>query len=301
MKYLNILFTLLALTVTSFADNAVRLTTDSMGSEQYPDWSSDGHWIAYSYGTAGDRDIYKIPASGGSPTQVTYGVRNPYYPDWSPDGSRIAFSSTESSYYSHIWIVDVNSHESNQLTTGNSDDHTPTWSQDGNFIVFSSTRVAGYKGFDLWKIPATGGNPIRLTTAGFSAVCPAWFPKIDKIAFHDSGNGGIYTIPPSGGTPTQVTYEFDGYPCWSPAGTKIAFTNYPGGNGDIYTVTEAGGERTRITDDPADDMGPTWSPDASKIAFQSNRSGSWDIWVIDVSGIVNIESASLGKIKAMFR
>lgn len=68
-------------------------------------------------------------------------------------------------------------------------------------------------------------------------------------------------------------------PCWSPDGSKIAFTMTVDDNTDIYYMDSAdGGNVTRLTTDPADDHGPTWSPDGTMIAFNSNRSGSDQIW-----------------------
>ena len=68
-------------------------------------------------------------------------------------------------------------------------------------------------------------------------------------------------------------------PCWSPDGSKIAFTMTVDGNTDIYYMDSVdGGNVTRLTTDPANDRGPTWSPDGSMIAFNSNRSGSDQIW-----------------------
>jgi len=71
--------------------------------------------------------------------------------------------------------------------------------------------------------------------------------------------------------------------CWSPDGSKIAFTMTVDDNTDIYYMDSAdGGNVTRLTTDPARDHGPTWSPDGSMIAFNSDRSGSDQIWRTNV-------------------
>ena len=56
-----------------------------------PDWSPDGQTIAFG---AGGR-IWKIPASGGTPTQVTGLGGEPccqFSPSWSPDGQQITYA-----------------------------------------------------------------------------------------------------------------------------------------------------------------------------------------------------------------
>ncbi|HCU21954.1 MAG TPA: hypothetical protein DF698_03505, partial [Candidatus Atribacteria bacterium] len=50
-------------------------------------------------------------------------------------------------------------------------------------------------------------------------------------------------------------------PCWSPDGTKIAFTSHRDGNNDIFTMNVDGSNFRNLTRNPADDTDPTWSPD----------------------------------------
>jgi len=71
-------------------------------------------------------------------------------------------------------------------------------------------------------------------------------------------------------------------PCWSPDGSKIAFTMTVDDNTDIYYMDSAdGGNVTRLTTDPARDHGPTWSPDGSMILTQNtphNRVNNFISW-----------------------
>jgi Tol biopolymer transport system component len=52
----------------------------------------------------------------------------------------------------------------------------------------------------------------------------------------------------------------DGFPAWSPDGTKIAFVSERDGNPDIYVMNGDGTAVRRFTDDPAEDADPAWSP-----------------------------------------
>ncbi len=77
----------------------VRLTNDE-SHEKYPCWSPDGKWIAFVgwQKTSADKGfdaIYRIPAEGGKPIQITsandsVGVGAITF---TPDGKRIAFFS----------------------------------------------------------------------------------------------------------------------------------------------------------------------------------------------------------------
>ena len=76
----------------------------------------------------------------------------------------------------------------------------------------------------------------------------------------------------------------DGWPCWSPDGTKIAFVSSRDGDMEIYVVNADGSGLTKLTDNSAWDGGPTWSPDGTQIAFQSKRDGDYRVYVMDAAG-----------------
>ena len=65
-----------------------QLTTGDMRAYQ-PAWSPDGKWIAYVSWTADGGQLWKIPAEGGTPQQVSKSIALYSNPVWSPDGSRI--------------------------------------------------------------------------------------------------------------------------------------------------------------------------------------------------------------------
>jgi len=75
--------------VMDLADRKPRRLTESSLGEFSPIWSPDGKWIAYVTWDTDGGHIWKVPASGGGPQQLT---RQPaYYSQlsWSPDGERI--------------------------------------------------------------------------------------------------------------------------------------------------------------------------------------------------------------------
>lgn len=79
---------------------------------------------------------------------------------------------------------------------------------------------------------------------------------------------------------TAVTTDpaFDGFPAWSPDGSRIAFDSdrTGAGNREVYTVAAGGGPVLRLTDDPGFDFLPAWSPDGEWIAFVSTRDSDFD-------------------------
>ena len=89
------------------------------------------------YTDGGYRHIFVLPASGGTPRQLTDGDWNHGAPVWSADGSEIFFSALredDADYRfreSEIYAVSVSSGAIRQLTTRAGSDHSPVPSPDG--------------------------------------------------------------------------------------------------------------------------------------------------------------------------
>ena len=72
----------------------------------------------------------------------------------------------------------------------------------GGTIVFASEG-------DLWRVPATGGVALRLTTHEGEERFPRISPDGKTIAFtaQYEGNDEVYVIPASGGEPRRLTFH----------------------------------------------------------------------------------------------
>ena len=80
-----------ALSVMSANGTDIRMLTDAVDVRGSFSWSPDGQWIVFA-GTSAAKPtrIFKIAASGGSPTPLTDGIST--HPLWSPDGRFIVYS-----------------------------------------------------------------------------------------------------------------------------------------------------------------------------------------------------------------
>jgi len=72
-------------------------------------------------------------------------------------------------------------------------------------------------------------------------------------------------------------------PCWSPDGSRIAFTSYRAGNPDLYAMNLASGKTEKISSKKGINIAPDWSPDNKKIALTlSVKDGNSEIFTLDI-------------------
>jgi len=109
------------------------------GPDSSPAWSPDGNWIAFSSSRNGRRDIWIVPAAGGTPLPLNNDLAADDNPSWSADGALIAFDSDRSGNWD-VWVIRVANGALSQVTTDPGVDRDPDWSPDGSQIAFVSER-----------------------------------------------------------------------------------------------------------------------------------------------------------------
>ncbi|PCJ97597.1 MAG: peptidase S41 [Flavobacteriaceae bacterium] len=121
----------------------------------------------------------------------------------------------------------------------------PTLSPDANTIVFS------YDG-DLWKVPAQGGEAIRLTAMDGEETLPRISPDGKWLAFSATqyGNQDIYLMPMGGGKIKQLTYHdgTDDVDSWSWDSEHIYFTSSRSNRFTGYQVSIKGDTPKKLFD-----------------------------------------------------
>nr|WP_298899843.1 S41 family peptidase [uncultured Psychroserpens sp.] len=119
----------------------------------------------------------------------------------------------------------------------------PTLSPDGRTIVFS------YDG-DLWKIPSSGGEALRITAMKGEETLPRISPDGKWIAFSATqyGNKDVYIMPINGGEIKQLTFHdaADDVDSWSWNSKQIHFTSSRYNRFAGYSVTVDGSTPKRL-------------------------------------------------------
>ncbi len=239
-------------------------------------------------------DLWRIPISedglpDGPAERITTGVGLRRSISFSADGSKIAYSRGQ--LVSNIWRVPIPRDrpatwaDAEQITFEQAHVQFMDLSSDGKNLVVSSDRSGN---FDLWTMPATGGEMVQVTREVTPDWSPRWSPAGDEIAFYSyrSGNRDLWVMPLEGGPARQLTHHDgrDQYPDWSPDGENLVFVSVRSGNRDLWTVPIQGGTPRRLTTDPAFDDWPRYSLDGHWIAFASIRAGELRIWRIPANG-----------------
>jgi Tol biopolymer transport system component len=228
-----------------------RLTfTPGRSHSELPDWSPNGHKIAFrSYGGAvqGRSQIYVMNADGSGLTQLTRAPGDQSSASWSPDAASLAISADWGHYpaRSGIWIIPasdpdgVTQEEARRVTTlpaGFAYDSEPQFSPEGSSIVFARYRDTGASA--IYRVGVEGSGIERLTRWHLNAADHDWSPDGQMIAF-GSGNSGrpgtranIYVMRADGSGRTRLTDRppvrrgakkgaYD--PVWSPSGTQVMY------------------------------------------------------------------------------
>ncbi len=230
-----------------------------------------GEWDADRVRRLRGHSVWVVPAAGGAPARLADGAG----PSWSPDGSRIAYvAGTEGNH--DLWVMNADGTDAHRITDTPDDDVTVTWSPRGDALAFVRTDAAG--GSVIEVVGADGANPHPVSDPTVPADAPTWSPGGTRILFTayldgadpftlGQGNAEVISVASDGSGLHNLTNDpaWQGYPAWSPDGTRIAYSTNDGTQFNLM-VANADGSGARELPGPtsasgtANDCCPAWRP-----------------------------------------
>lgn len=248
-----------------------------------PNWSRNGKFLIYnSKGRLYKFDLKKTKVSEINTGSVTsnnndHGI--------SFDGRKMAISSStdvSGKRRSIIYTVPLKGGTPKRITE-NGPSYWHGWSPDDKWLTYCAERNGNY---DVYKIPAEGGDEIRLTSANGLDDGPEYSPDGKYIYFNSTRSGmmQIWRMKPDGTEQEQIT--FDNYQNWfahpSPDGKWLIMISYlpevqagshPHNKRVMLRLMSADGGEIKTLSFLYGGQGtinvPSWSPDSKRVAFVS--------------------------------
>jgi len=250
----------------------VQRLTVNRARDQFPRFSPDGQWVAFSSNREGNYDVYVVPAGGGEPRQLTFHSANDEVVGWTPDGKKIIFSSTRGNgafpSVATLWEMPLEGGIERPINTDWG--AYASYSPDGTKLAFtrhpsvwSRKHYRGAYAADLWVEDLATQKFTKLGDEDYKGnlLWPMYghngeiyfvsneLPNEKNIKYGGSevmkSVNNIWKIPDKGGKPTQVTHHTDGnlfYPSISADGKVIVYED----NFGLWKLDTASGKSTEI-------------------------------------------------------
>ena len=247
-------------------ENPRRLTFDDKGVRGIT-WTRDGQDLIYSADRARGWSLWRVPAYGGSPRELTVAGHQAYFP--AVGRNRLAY--TDSPTVSAIWRAKLGltegSVEERPIIRSTGRETSPVYSPDGTKIV----NVGDQSGSDeIYLSDAEGHDRVQLTHLNGPRIGRLrWGPDNKTLIFDASSDHGqeVFTMAAQiGSKPARVLLNA-GNASISNDGKRIYFQS----RGQLWKATMQGANPETITKDMGAGQ-PIESADGKWIFFRSRRS-----------------------------
>ena len=264
-------------------------------------WSPDG---AIVFGTRGAGPLRKVPASGGSPENLTSvdasaGETFHAFPFFLPDGRhflyfRQSLDPEVQGVYAGSLDLAPDQQSRTRLTHATMG---PIYTAGGDTgrLLFLRNATLMAQAFDPASLRVTGEpTPVveRVGSSGsfgyFSASSTdvlayrtgsATAPNLNQLTWMNRKGQTIETVAEPGNYTNSANAL-----ALSPDARHAIVAISPTPSADLWLLEFARAIQTRLTSHEAADVSPVWSPDGTSAVFRSNRPGPGSVYVKDING-----------------
>ena len=288
-------------------------------------FSPDGKYLTLTRSVDGDRQIYWMRTAGGEAVQLTKHETSIGSYQWSNDSKRIFFVATDKrpddestivnedddvvfvdegpngqnrSYWSNLWVFDVENHEITQITDEEFVLGGFDVSPDSARIAFSARYTNRRNDADkneIYFVERSSGEISRLTDNNAPESVAEWSPdgKMFTLTAADdkewmNRNTKIWLLDPVLGEHRLLSDGFEGSPrgaVWTPEGGHLLFSGQQGANTNLFRMDAQTGEFEKLTNFQGSMSISSWSADRTKYVYSfSDYDTPADLWVGFVDG-----------------
>jgi Tol biopolymer transport system component len=254
-------------------------------------WSLDGRFIYFAKGTpTTDMDIWRIPARGGHPEQITFHHAWVGYPAWL-DASTLIYSATADDGSGRwLYAMDVEHRIPHRVSSGIAEQYLSVavdQVRPHHLVVTVANPTAG-----LWTVPIANNvqsesaiKPIH--AANTRALSPRYAGE--NLAFLSSKGGadGLWKLDNTGAA-VELWKGADGGvvapPAISPDGHRICFSYRKQGRAELYVINANGTGLTTLANAIDVQSAASWSPDGRWVAVAANQGEGTRVFKIPLDG-----------------
>lgn len=260
-----------------------------------PRWSPSGNTLVYVFrqpGTSGQ--LWRMTATGGNRTRISWGSADHEYPAWRPDGGMIAFIARSASGSSCLALVrpDATGQRNLFCPPGFTFfDNRPRWSADGTRLLVATNL----RGIGLEPPYYSRAYSVDATTGVATLLTAQTFEDQRSLVIHPSGTHGLYSgqgrIDAVDFTTDAVVPRTEGVePVWSKRGSRFAYTKTHFTDAAIYShvwlMSADGTSDYEIPMPVADDLGyypVEFSRDGTRLLTNRLSQGGVAVRLFDIA------------------
>ena len=245
-----------------------------------------------------DTGIFRVPAEGGAPVQVTRldssgGEVNHLWPAWLPDGRHFLYTATSFDANGRraprtVYARSVDSDQQDLVTHVES----RVIYADPGYLLYVEQGALMSRPFDP-RAHAFAGEPVKVAD-------DIMYSRTNGNAAFSASDTGVLTYYGSVDPSNLTSFDRAGRaePLWaqqrfastvriSPDGRRlIADVQDPRtGSSDIWIYDLTRAVPLRFTTDVGNDTTPSWSPDGRRVVFSSDRAGAPDLFLKKTDGL----------------
>ncbi len=157
--------------IASDGNGTPRRLTSSTSIDTEPDFTPDGQSLYFTSDRGGSPQIYRMPASGGEATRITFTAPYNVTPRVSPDGESLAYVSRRDGRFLIVLRNLSSGHE--QVLSDGGQEESPSFAPNGRWVMYA-TQAGGRD--SLVAASTDGRVRQRLTSNSGDIREPTWGP-----------------------------------------------------------------------------------------------------------------------------